>query len=132
MYSEERRTYYFEGMGEEIENNEREFFEKYDHPVYREYAKAQKHGGHGGIDWLVLRAFIESVKRGVQTPIDAYDTVTWMAIAPLSEISIAQAGAPISFPDFTRGKWARREPVTRGKYCLEEVCEDPDTPIMPL
>ena len=46
-------------------------------------------GGRGGIDWLVLRAFIESVKRGVQTPIDAYDTVTWMAIAPLSEISSA-------------------------------------------
>ena len=80
----------------------------------------------------MLRAFIESVKRCVQTPIDAYDTVTWMAIAPLSEISIAQAGAPIAFPDFTRGKWSRREPVTRGKYCLEEVCEDPDTPIMPL
>jgi poly-gamma-glutamate synthesis protein (capsule biosynthesis protein) len=73
---------------------------------------------------------IEAVKNGTDTPIDAYDTVTWMAVGPLTEQSIAMGGRPVSFPDFTRGKWFRREPVLC-KYCLDEVCEDLDTPIVP-
>ena len=76
------------------------------------------------MDWLVCRAFVESVKQGTNTPIDAYDTISWMAIAPLSEMSIAKGGAPVSVPDFTKGKWINREPVVRGKYCLDEVCID--------
>ena len=132
MCTEERKAFYLEGMKEGISDNEQEFFEKFDHPLYQEYSKMEKRGGHGGMDWLVIRAFVESVKRGVQTPIDAYDTVTWMAIGPLSEMSIAKGGAPINFPDFTRGKWMRREPVARGKYCLDEVCKEPETPIIPV
>ena len=76
------------------------------------------------MDWLVCRAFIESVKNGVNTPIDAYDTVTWMAVGALSEESIKNGGAPVAFPDFTRGKWQSREPVEKGKYCLDEIVED--------
>ena len=131
MCSEERKTFYLEGMGEEIENNEKEFFEKYDHPLYKEYSQMQARGGHGGMDWLVIRAFVESVKRGIQTPIDAYDTAAWMAIAPLSEMSIAKGGMPVDVPDFTNGKWFCREPLDTGKYCLDEICEEPETPIVP-
>ena len=83
------------------------------------------------MDWLVCRAFIESVKKGTNTPIDAYDSILWTAIAPLSEASIALGGAPVSVPDFTRGKWVCREPVTEGKYCLEKVCIDNTTQIFP-
>jgi hypothetical protein len=54
-----------------------------------------------------------------------------MSIAPLSEASIAKGGAPVEVPDFTRGKWFRREPVTKCKYCLDEICEDPSIPIVP-
>ena len=120
-------TYYLEGMPEPTFDNEKEFFEKYDHPLHVEYA-SQERGGHGGMDWLVSRAFVESVKAGTQTPIDVYDTAAWLAIAPLSEASIA-CGQSVAFPDFTGGKWFRREPALEGKYSLDQVVSDPETPI---
>lgn len=131
LYTEERRTLFFKGMKEDADifDNEAEMFEKYDHPLHAEYAKLDKPGGHGGIDWLVCRAFVESVKNGTNTPIDAYDSIAMMAIAPLSEMSIARGGAPVDVPDFTRGKWMNREPVVEGKYCLDKVCTDKETKI---
>ena len=125
-------TFYLEDMPEGVSNNEAEFYEKYDHPLHAEYAKIEALGGHGGIDWLVCRAFIESVKAGTDTPIDAYDTAAWMAVGPLSEASIAKGGAPVEFPDFTHGQWFRREPAVLGKYCLDEICEDQSVEIAPL
>jgi hypothetical protein len=111
-------------------NNEEAWLEAHDHPLHREY-REQVRGGHDGIDWLTTRAFVESVKRGIEPPIDAYDTVLWLSIAPLSEMSIAQGGAAVPIPDFTNGKWFRREPPVVSKYSLDEVCEDPETPIVP-
>lgn len=129
MCTEDRRIVYFDGMAETMTENEPEFFEQYDHPLHREYVALGERGSHGGMDWLVCRAFVEAVKRGENTPIDAYDTAAWMAIGVLSEQSIARSGAPVDVPDFTCGKWLHREPVTFGKYCLDEICEDPDTRI---
>jgi len=127
MYSEERKTVFLDGMKEGIESNIDEFFDKYDHPLHAEYVELGEKEGHGGMDWLVFRAFFESVKRGINTPIDAYDTAAWMAITPLSEQSIAQGGALVDIPDFTRGKWLDREPIVEGKYCLDKICEDRET-----
>ena len=124
-------TYHFEGLTEEgVFNNEKEMFEKYDHPLHSEYTKVGGKGGHRGLDWLVCRAFVESVKNGTDTPIDVYDTLTWLAIGPLSEQSITLGGAPVNFPDFTCGKWMNRTQVVSSKYCLDEVICDPDTPIV--
>ena len=127
-------TYFLDGMtpgraGNHF-NNEEEWFKIHDHPLHAEYL-SQTRSGHGGIDWLVVRAFVESVKRGIEPPIDAYDTALWLAIAPLSEASIARGGAPVEVPDFTKGKWFRREPAIPWKYSLDVVCEDSDTPIVP-
>ncbi|MBQ3056230.1 MAG: gfo/Idh/MocA family oxidoreductase, partial [Clostridia bacterium] len=80
--------------------------------------------GHGGMDWLVCRAFIEAVKNGTNTPIDAYDTATWLAVGALSEQSIANGSTPVEFPDFTGGKWQNREPVVKSKFCLDEIVKD--------
>ena len=129
MYTEERHVMFLEGMEEGVHDNDDEMFEKHDHPLWAEYSAEGIKGGHSGMDWLVCRAFVESVKRGVNTPIDAYDTVALMAIAPLSEMSIAMGGAPVAIPDFTKGKWINREPIVEGKYCLDKVCVDPDTKI---
>jgi len=118
-----------EWKGPALKNNESEFFEKYDHPLQKEYQKQGAKGGHSGIDWLVMRAFFESVKNGTNTPIDAYDTALWLAIAPLSEASIAAGGVPVTVPDFTKGKWMNREPIVEGKYCLDKVCVDTHTRI---
>ena len=124
MSSEERRVVFLEGMQEDITNNEEEMFKQYDHPLHAEYVEKGVREGHGGMDWLVCRAFIESVKNGVNTPIDAYDTVTWLAVGALSEQSIQQNGASVEFPDFTNGKWQNREPVVECKFCLDAICKD--------
>lgn len=122
-------TWFMDGQPKAF-NNEAQWLEENDHPLHREY-RQQVRGGHDGIDWLTTRAFIESVKRGIEPPIDAYDTALWLSIAPLSEMSIAQGGAAVPVPDFTNGKWFHREPPVFSKYSLDEVCEDPDTPIVP-
>ncbi len=124
-------TYILEGMKEGVFDNEQEFFEQYDHPLHQEYVKAGERGGHGGIDWLVVRAFVEAVKNGTDTPINAYDTVAWLAVTPLSEESIAKGGVPVAFPDFTHGKWMTPGEPLMGKYSLDVICTDPDTPIFP-
>ncbi len=84
---------------------------KYDHPLWKKFEKDAENAGHGGMDFFVLRAFIESVKRKLPPPIDVYDAVTWSAISPLSEESIRKGGALVEFPDFTKGKWNSRKPV---------------------
>ena len=108
-----------------------EAFEKYDHPLHEEYQKHGVIGAHDGADYLVCRAFIEAVKEGTNTPIDAYDTVAWMAIGPLSEQSIATGGAPVTFPDFTKGKWMSPQKPLEGKYSLDMITSHPETPIVP-
>lgn len=101
------------------------FKEKYEHPLWKQYRIDGLHeSGHGGMDFLVLSAFADSVINNKRSPIDVYDTAAWMVITALSEQSVAMGGIPVPIPDFTNGKWIEREPVVRGKYCLEEVCEE--------
>ena len=87
------------------------YLEKYDHPLWKMHAKKAEGAGHGGMDFFVMNAFIESAKRNIAPPIDVYDAATMMAITVLSEQSIAAGSAPMSFPDFTRGQWMKRKPV---------------------
>ena len=124
MSSEERKAVYLNGMKEPVENNEAEMYEKYDHPLHAEYVKKGVKEGHGGMDWLVFRAFIESVKAGTNTPIDAYDTATLLAIGALSEESLASGSRTVEFPDFTNGKWQCREEPVKSKYSLDEIIVD--------
>jgi hypothetical protein len=67
--------------------------------------------GHGGMDFFVIHAFIEALKARAPMPIDIYDAVTWSAITPLSEQSIAQGFQTLDFPDFTRRAWNTRKPI---------------------
>lgn len=101
------------------------FKEKYEHPLWKQYRIDGLHeSGHGGMDYLVLSAFADSVINDKKTPIDVYDTAAWMVITALSEQSVAMGGMPVPIPDFTNGKWIEREEVVRGKYCLDDVCEE--------
>jgi predicted dehydrogenase len=90
-------------------SNADEWLDKYDHPLWKKYGSDAKGAGHGGMDWFVLHAFIESVKRKTNTPQDVYDAVTWSAITPLSETSIRLGGETVDFPDFTKGQWMYRK-----------------------
>lgn len=87
------------------------YLEKYDHPLWQRYEEQAVGSGHGGMDFFVLNAFVESVKQHVKPPLDVYDAAAWSVITPLSERSIASGGEPQDFPDFTRGKWIKRNPV---------------------
>lgn len=88
-----------------------EWFKKYDHPLWAKYANDAAGAGHGGMDWFVFNAFIESVKQQKQTPIDVYDSVTMSVITPLSTISLAEGNKSVEIPDFTNGKWKERKAV---------------------
>ncbi|WP_409344906.1 Gfo/Idh/MocA family protein [Paenibacillus sp. MBLB4367] len=98
--------------------------EEYEHPIWKEYLNMGVRGGHGGMDYLVLRSFAESVMNGTQTPIDVYDTAVWMAITVLSEESVALGSAPVSIPDFTKGKWISREEAPVSRYSLDAIRDE--------
>ena len=87
----------------------KDWFEKYDHPLWKKYANDAAGAGHGGMDWFVFNAFVEAVKKKGPTPIDVYDSVTMSVITPLSEKSLAEGNMPQQFPDFTNGKWQTRK-----------------------
>lgn len=86
------------------------WLEKYDHPLWKKYGEYAAGSGHGGMDFFVLQAFVESAKQNIAPPLDAYDAAAWSAITPLSEVSIANGGEVQDFPDFTRGNWVKRTP----------------------
>lgn len=85
------------------------WLKKYDHPLWQKYGDYAQNSGHGGMDFFVINAFVESAKNNIAPPIDAYDAAAWSAITPLSEISIENNGEPQDFPDFTRGNWMKRK-----------------------
>jgi len=105
------RSIYIEGKSKQAHRWEEAapWLEKYDHPLWKKYASDAQGAGHGGMDWFVLHAFIESVKAKAPTPIDVYDSVAWSAITPLSETSIRLGGETVEFPDFTKGLWMNRK-----------------------
>ncbi len=90
---------------------QKEWFEKYDHPLWARWINETEGAGHGGMDFFVVHAFIESVKRKTNTPMDVYDAAAWSAITPLSEQSIELGNETVEFPDFTSGQWMYKKPV---------------------
>ncbi len=113
IWMEDNKSIYLEGVSPKAHRWEdyKPYQEKYDHPLWKAHAADAENAGHGGIDYFVLRAFIEAIKAKVAPPIDVYDTAAWSAISPLSEESIAKGSAPIQIPDFTRGKWKTNKPI---------------------
>ncbi|MFA6087340.1 Gfo/Idh/MocA family protein [Mucilaginibacter sp.] len=111
LWMDVNHSVYIEGQSkkDDVWDPAKDWLDKYDHPLWQKYAKVAEGAGHGGMDWFVFNAFIESVKRKVQTPIDVYDSVTMSVILPLSSKSIAEGNMPQQFPDFTKGKWKERK-----------------------
>lgn len=102
---------YIEGESEPHRWDEAdEWLKKYDHPLWKKYGELAMGAGHGGMDYFVINAFVESAKQNIAPPLDVYDAAAWSAITPLSELSIENNGEPQDFPDFTRGNWIKRKP----------------------
>ena len=69
-------------------------------------------GGHGGMDYLLLWRLVQCLRLGLSPDIDVYDSAAWSAPFALSIQSVAKGGAPVPFPDFTRGRWRNPHPGT--------------------
>jgi predicted dehydrogenase len=113
IWMDVNNSIYIEGKSKTSDEweNAQSWLDRYDHPLWKKYGSDASGAGHGGMDWFVLNAFIESVKAKTNTPQDVYDAVTWSAITPLSEASIQLGGESVEFPDFTQGKWMSRKNV---------------------
>ncbi|MEI6654079.1 MAG: Gfo/Idh/MocA family oxidoreductase [Verrucomicrobiota bacterium] len=86
--------------------------QKYEHPLFKRMGEvAQKMGGHGGMDFLMLFRIIECLRQGLPLDQNVYESCSWSAVGPLSETSVAQDGMPQAFPDFTRGAWQTTKPL---------------------
>jgi predicted dehydrogenase len=88
-----------------------QYLAEFDHPLWKRFNAQARTTTHGGMDFFVDHAFVEAIKRGVQPPIDTWDTATWSAIIALSGQSHDRGSAPVEFPDFTEGKWAANKRV---------------------
>ena len=85
--------------------SDEEYLKKYDHPLWKKFEKDAEGSGHGGMDFFIVRAFIESLRKEIAPPLDVYDAASMSVICPLSEESIANNSASVEIPDFTKGKW---------------------------
>ncbi|PST84828.1 glycosyl hydrolase [Pedobacter yulinensis] len=111
IWMDVNKSLYIDGKSPKYDTWEpvKEWFDKYDHPLWKKYSKQAEGAGHGGMDWYVFNAFIQAVKQKKQTPIDVYDSVTMSVIMPLSTQSLKEGNKPQEFPDFTKGKWKTRK-----------------------
>ena len=86
--------------------------QKYPHPLWQALAaEAAKTAGHEGAEHLMFHDFLKAVRNKLPAPQTVTDAATWSAIVPLSIESVAHAGKPVAFPDFTRGNWKHTPPL---------------------
>jgi len=112
LWMDVNNSIYVEGVSPKHQwENAKAWLDKYDHPLWQRWTKSTEGAGHGGMDFFVLHAFIECLKRDVPFPLDVYDLATWYSITPLSEKSIAEGGTLQQIPDFTKGAWQTRKPL---------------------
>lgn len=87
-------------------------YEKYEHPLWKRMGDvAQKMGGHGGMDFIMLYRMAECLNQGVALDQNVYEGALWSVVATLSEDSVRNGGIPREFPDFTRGDWTKTKPL---------------------
>ncbi len=119
LYVQENNSVFLDGEKEYFEtveynkatiDNSKKYEEKFSPDIWKNITEEQTKLGHGGMDWFVYKAFSDNLQSDKPMPIDVYDAATWMAVSVLSEISIANGGAPQIMPDFTKGSWHLRKP----------------------
>ena len=92
----------------------------YEHPIVTEVGeKARQVGGHGGMDFIMDYRLIYCLHHGLPLDQDVYDAASWSALIELSQVSVANQGMPVKFPDFTRGAWKKLNTVTYYKHDSE-------------
>ena len=113
LWMVDNNSIYIQGLSKEEHRweSDEDYLKQYDHPLWKKFEKNTAGAGHGGMDFFILNAFVEPLKRGLKPPLDVYDAASMSVISPLSEKSIKLGSAPVNFPDFTRGKWKKNKPI---------------------
>lgn len=79
---------------------------EFEHPLWTRMGKeAEKNGGHGGMDFLMLWRMVYCLRNGEALDQDVYDAAAWSSIIPQSVASVADRSNSKDIPDFTRGQW---------------------------
>ena len=119
LYEQATNSVYLDGEPElwetheyyqKVANNASRFENDYLPAVWKDMTPENIAIGHGGMDGIEFRAFIDALKAGKEMPIDVYDAASWMSVTALSAASIAMGGMPQAIPDFTGGLWTVRQP----------------------
>jgi predicted dehydrogenase len=94
------------------------YLDEYIHPLTRNYNPPERkdslrgHGSKKSFTPLTWHLLVKAL-RGNKTPFfDVADSLTSSVISPLTEISVANKSQAVEFPDFTRGKWKTRAPIS--------------------
>jgi predicted dehydrogenase len=113
IWMDVNKSLYIEGVSKTNDQWEdaAPYLKQYDHPLWKKYSSSAEGAGHGGMDFFVFQAFVESVKRRTRTPMDIYDAAAWSAITPLSEQSIEMGNQTVDFPDFSGGRWMQAKNI---------------------
>ena len=89
-----------------------EMREKYKHPLYKAAgAIAQKMGGHGGMDFMMVLRLAYCLQNGLPLDQNVYDLASWCSLCELSEKSVRNRSCSVDVPDFTRGAWKTTPPL---------------------
>ncbi len=111
---------YLEGRSpkeHEWETDLAKYYAEFEHPLWKKVqdvaAKLPQGGtaGHGGMDFVMRWRIVQCLREGLPLDQDVYDAAAWSAVGPASVESVAQGGAPIELPDFTRGAWETTAPL---------------------
>ena len=116
LYEQDINAVYFDGQPEfwsrvQYVDNYKNSAEKYKSMLpdaWKAITKEALDAGHGGMDYVELREFVDRLKDGREMAVDVYDAAAWMVVTCLSEESIKCGGKVMEIPDFTKGKWKTR------------------------
>ena len=85
---------------------------QYRHPLWKLAGElAQKLGGHGGMDFLMVLRLSYCLQNGLPLDMNVYDLAASCCLCELSEKSAANRGRSMDIPDFTRGAWETVAPL---------------------
>ncbi len=82
-----------------------DYYEEHEHPLWRALREASIGAGHGGMDFMEDYRLVQCLREGLPTDMNVYDAAALSVVTPLTEESVASGSQPVSFPDFTRGRW---------------------------
>lgn len=116
----EESKIYIEGMSPKEHQWEpaEKYLAQFRHQVQKNYnpparkSAIRGHGGSGKQTPLTWHLLIKALRENKMPYFDVYDSVTSSVVFPLSNQSVANKNARVDVPDFTRGKWKTRPPLT--------------------